>query len=199
MSWLRSGAGPCPPVRKKDEHCTVAIFGVGLIGGSFALALREAGYTGRILGVSSPATIARAVALGAVDQGLPRPKPLPGDLVFLAQPIGAIIETISAIAASVPPHALVTDAGSTKSAILTAASAQMSTTLFLGGHPMAGSEARGVDAASPNLFRGPCGDLKPAVLNILISRGAAISSIGWRGLAQFPWFWMPPGTIASWP
>ena len=64
---------------------TVAIYGVGLIGGSFALALREAGYAGRIVGVSSPATIARAIALCAIDEGLPPTEAASrADLVFLA-------------------------------------------------------------------------------------------------------------------
>lgn len=142
---------------------TVAIFGVGLIGGSFALALREAGYKGRIIGVSSPETIARAIALGAIDEGLPPTKAAAcADTVFLAQPIGVIIETIAAIAAGIPKTALVTDAGSTKSAIMAAAYGQMPGGLFLGGHPMAGKEARGVEAASPSLFRGRVWGLTPA-------------------------------------
>jgi len=53
---------------------TVAIFGVGLIGGSFALALRKAGFTGRIIGVSSDHTIRAALALGVIDQALPAPE-----------------------------------------------------------------------------------------------------------------------------
>jgi prephenate dehydrogenase len=142
---------------------TVAIYGVGLIGGSFALALREAGYAGRIVGVSSPATIARAIALGAIDEGLPPTEAASrADLVFLAQPIGVILETIGAIARSVPRHALVTDAGSTKSAIMAAAAGHMASGLFVGGHPMAGKEARGVQAASAGLFRGRAWALTPA-------------------------------------
>jgi len=142
---------------------TVAIFGVGLIGGSFGLALREAGYTGRIVGVSSPATIARAIALRAIDEGMPSTEAAAAaDLIFLAQPIGVIIETIGAIAASLSPQALVTDAGSTKSAILAAANSQIRGNLFLGGHPMAGKEARGVEAASADLFRGRVWALTPS-------------------------------------
>jgi len=142
---------------------TVAIFGVGLIGGSFALALREAGYGGRIVGVSSPATITRAAALGAIDEGLPPAEAAScADLVFLAQPIGVIIETIGAIASHVPKQALVTDAGSTKSAIMAAAAGQMAGSLFVGGHPMAGKEARGVGAACAGLFRGRVWGLTPA-------------------------------------
>jgi prephenate dehydrogenase len=142
---------------------TVAIFGVGLIGGSFALALREAGYAARIVGVSSPATIARAITLGVIDEGLPPAEAASrADLILLAQPIGVIIETIGAIAGSVPMHALVTDAGSTKSAIMAAAAGHMNGRLFVGGHPMAGKEARGVEAASAGLFRGRVWGLTPS-------------------------------------
>jgi prephenate dehydrogenase len=145
---------------------TVAVFGVGLIGGSFALALREAGYAGRIVGVSSPATIARAIALGVIDEGLPPAEAAShADLVFLAQPIGVIIQTIGAIgsiAANLPSKALVTDAGSTKSAIMAAAAGKMAGSLFMGGHPMAGKEARGVEAACAGLFRGRVWGLTPA-------------------------------------
>ncbi len=133
------------------------------MGGSFALALREAGYTGRIAGVSSPATIARALALGVIDEGLPAAEAASrADLIFLAQPIGVIIETIGAIAGGVSNRALVTDAGSTKSAIMAAAAGTMAGRLFVGGHPMAGKEARGVEAASAGLFRGRVWVLTPA-------------------------------------
>jgi prephenate dehydrogenase len=132
------------------------------MGGSFALALREAGYTGRIVGVSSEATIDRALARGVIDEGLPGAEAAScADLVFLAQPISVIIETIGAIAARVPKHALVTDVGSTKSAIM-AAGAQIAGGLFVGGHPMAGKEARGLEAASAELFRGRVWGLTPA-------------------------------------
>ena len=142
---------------------SVAIFGVGLIGGSFGLALRAAGFQGRIAGVSSPATIARAVALGAIDQGLPAEEAAASaDLVFLAQPIRVILETIPGLAGHVSPGALVTDAGSTKRAIMDAALRELPGALFVGGHPMAGKELRGVGAASPDLFRGRIWILTPA-------------------------------------
>ena len=141
---------------------TVAIFGVGLIGGSFALALRDAGFKGRIAGVSSPRTLARAIELGVIDEPLsPGDAASTADLILLAQPIRVIAETISAIAPHVRGDALVTDAGSTKSAIMQAADA-MPRGVFLGGHPMAGKEVRGVEAASADLFRGRVWVLTPA-------------------------------------
>jgi prephenate dehydrogenase len=142
---------------------SVAIFGVGLIGGSFALALRKAGFAGRISGVSSAATISRAISLGIVDEGqTPAEAAASADLIFLAQPIGAIRETIAAIGGSVPESALVTDAGSTKASILSAAAEHMAGLIFIGGHPMAGKEARGLEAADAGLFYNRVWVLTPA-------------------------------------
>ena len=74
---------------------TVTIVGTGLIGASFGLALRRAGFRGAILGVSSPPALAEAVAVGAIDRGLPLAEAVPqSDLVFLAQAIGRILDTV---------------------------------------------------------------------------------------------------------
>ncbi len=134
---------------------TVAIFGVGLIGGSFALALREAGFAGQIVGVSSPGTLARALQLKVIDRGASAEQAArEADLIYLAQPILRILDTLAELDHWVRPDALVTDAGSTKSAIVDRASAVLRRCQFLGGHPMAGRERRGVEAAEPGLFRG---------------------------------------------
>src|SRR5205823_13433587 len=99
---------------------TVAIAGVGLIGGSFALALRKAGFAGRIIGVSSPGTIAKALSRRAIDEAMPLPEATRvADVVYLAQPIHKILESIEVLDAHLRPGALVTDAGSTKGAICT--------------------------------------------------------------------------------
>jgi prephenate dehydrogenase len=133
---------------------TVAIFGVGLIGGSFALALRKAGFAGRIIGVSSAETIRRALELGVIDEGMAaQDAAAAADLIYLAQPILRIIEMLPQLDPWVRPDALVTDAGSTKSAIVERACA-ISRCQFLGGHPMAGREQRGVEAAQADLFQG---------------------------------------------
>lgn len=134
---------------------TVAIVGVGLIGGSFGLALKKAGFGGPILGVSSPATIEAALKRGAIDEGLP----LAGaaaraDLVYLAQPIGRILDALRRLDDLVRPGTLITDAGSTKSAIVAAARLHLRRAMFLGGHPLAGKEKRGVTEADADLFRG---------------------------------------------
>jgi len=129
---------------------TVAIAGVGLIGGSFALALRQAGFQGRIIGVSSAATIDKAFALGVIDEALPLAEAASdADLVYLSQPISQIIETLGVL----DTDALVTDAGSTK-AVICEAARKLKRGRFVGGHPMAGKESRGVEQADADLFRG---------------------------------------------
>lgn len=143
---------------------TVTIVGVGLIGGSFALALRKAGFDGRILGVSRPATVETAVRLGVIDAGAPLDEALAqSDLVYLAQPILRILEQLPEIGRLARPGALVTDAGSTKRAIVDAARLAFAgrESDFLGGHPMAGKEGRGVEIAESDLFRGAVYALTP--------------------------------------
>jgi prephenate dehydrogenase len=132
---------------------TIAIAGVGLIGGSFGLALRAAGFRGLLLGVSSPATLEAALARGAIDRGASLEEAAAlADVLYLAQPISRILDTIEALRPLARPGMLITDAGSTKQAIVDKARACLDHALFLGGHPMAGKEARGVDAAEPTLF-----------------------------------------------
>jgi len=134
---------------------TVAIVGVGLIGGSFGLALRKAGFTGEILGVSSVAAIAEALRRGAIGRGLPLAEAASqADLIYLAQPIGRIMDTLRRLDAMVKEDALITDAGSTKSAIVSLARDVIRRGQFLGGHPMAGKAKRGVAEAEADLFAG---------------------------------------------
>ncbi len=133
---------------------TVTVAGVGLIGGSFALALRRIGYDGRILGVSSPQTLEIATRLNVIDEGCAMERALPqSDLVYMAQPVERIVEQLGRVRALVPPHALVTDAGSTKSAIMQRARALFGEgPHFVGGHPMAGRAGRGVQIAEASLL-----------------------------------------------
>ncbi|GIU74987.1 MAG: prephenate dehydrogenase [Bryobacteraceae bacterium] len=141
---------------------TVAIIGVGLIGGSFGLALRKAGFGGRILGVSSPRTIAAAVRRGAIDAGAEfEDAAARADLIYLAGPIRAILDAIPKLDGRTRTGALVTDAGSTKRRICDAGR-NLRGALFLGGHPMAGKEKRGVEEADADLFRGRPYLLAPA-------------------------------------
>ena len=136
------------------EWRVVTIAGVGLIGGSFALALRQAGFQGKIIGVSSPATIRAALDRGAIDEALPLGEAAAqSDVIYLAQPIERILETLSVVDDAVRPGTLITDAGSTKQAIVERAGQTIRRGRFVGGHPMAGKEARGVQAADANLFQ----------------------------------------------
>ena len=134
---------------------TVGIVGVGLIGGSFGLALRKAGFDGTILGVSSERSIAEALGCGAIDRGATLEEAAgTSDLLLLSQPIYGIIATLRKLDPLVCPETLVTDAGSTKLLIVEEARRSLRRCAFVGGHPMAGKELRGAAAADPDLFRG---------------------------------------------
>jgi prephenate dehydrogenase len=166
---------------------TVAIFGVGLIGGSFALAIRKAGFAGRIVGVSSDDTIRAALALKVIDEALPAPEAAgQADLLYLAQPIHRIIDSLAELDTWVKPGALITDAGSTKTAIVDRARQVISRAQFLGGHPMAGRERRGVEAAEPDLFQGRPYVLTPQSPSEMESP-AARDFLGWiPRIGSFP-------------
>ena len=140
----------------------VAIVGTGLIGASFGLALRKAGFAGTILGVSSERALADALAAGAIDRGAPLAEAAAeADLVFLSQAIGRILDTIRRLDPLLRPGALVTDAGSTKTKIVDLARQFITRGQFLGGHPMAGKEKRGAGQADANLFQGRTWVLTP--------------------------------------
>jgi prephenate dehydrogenase len=124
---------------------SVTIFGTGLIGGSLALALKRATPSVRISGVDRPEILARARELGMVDADDPQGS----QLFILAAPVGQILKLIDGIPQS---GAIVTDVGSTKVAICRKAEERGLN--FVGGHPMAGSEKNGPEAASADLFKG---------------------------------------------
>jgi prephenate dehydrogenase len=133
----------------------VAIFGVGLIGGSFGLALRKAGFDGEVVGVSSAVSIAAAVERNVIARGVALEEAAPwADLIYLAQPVDRILVTIEQIAPLVNRECLITDAGSIKTQIVRKAAEFLPVGQFLGGHPLAGKEQRGVEAADGCLFRG---------------------------------------------
>ena len=141
---------------------SVAIIGTGLIGASFGLALRQAGFAGPILGVSSAPAIAGAIAAGAIDRGAALEEAVQAaDLVFLSQTIGRILDTIRHLDPLLRPGALVTDAGSTKCEIVDVARQAIRRAQFLGGHPMAGKEKRGAGEADAGLFHGRTWVLTP--------------------------------------
>jgi len=136
------------------EWRVLSVAGVGLIGGSFALALRKAGFKGKIIGVSSSPTIAAALERSVIDEALPLAEAAAqSDVIYLAQPIERILGTLNVIDGMVRPGTLITDAGSTKRAIVERARDTIHRGRFVGGHPMAGKEVRGVEAADADLFR----------------------------------------------
>ena len=131
----------------------VAIIGTGLIGASFGLALRKAGFDGAITGVSGPRSIAEAAGVKAIDRGASLGDAVAdADLVFLSQTIGRILDTLRHLDPLLRAGVLVTDAGSTKCEIVDLARQCITRGQFLGGHPMAGREKRGAAAAEADLF-----------------------------------------------
>jgi prephenate dehydrogenase len=135
----------------------IAVLGTGLIGGSFALAARTAFPGASIAGWDRPEVLRRARSMGAInDAQADLGAALAGtDLVFIALPVGLTIERLPEIARLAPPAALVTDAASTKRQVCEVAEKCLfGGALFLGGHPMAGQERSGIEAADAAIFRG---------------------------------------------
>ena len=137
----------------------VTVVGCGLIGASFALAVRRAGAAARIAGWdTSPETLREALARGVIDEAdgsFGGGAVSPSDLVYLAMPVGEIIRFLRERGGQVKPGALVTDAGSTKREVCRAARECLpKDRAFVGGHPVAGSHLGGLAHADANLFAG---------------------------------------------
>jgi prephenate dehydrogenase len=134
----------------------LAVIGVGLIGGSFALALKQAKVAAHVVGVGrSAANLKLALERGAIDSIAADPAAAArgADLVFLATPVSYYPKILSSM--SLHPKAVVTDAGSTKRDVVAAARNALKEKIaqFVPGHPIAGAEKSGVGAATPELFR----------------------------------------------
>ncbi len=154
---------------RRAEHLerlgTVAIVGVGLIGGSVGMALRARRLAHHVVGIGrDPARLSAAIRRGAIDSSqtdLARGV-AEADVAVICTPVGRIAEDSVAAAIHGPSHLLVTDAGSTKSAIVaTVESNTGAREKFVGAHPIAGSEKSGIDAASEDLFLDRCCILAP--------------------------------------
>lgn len=135
-----------------------AIIGVGLIGGSIGQALRTRGLAKRVVGIGrSESRLSEAVRFGAVDEfttdvahGVAR-----ADVAIVCTPVTGIAKVVRLLAESGPEGLLVTDAGSTKRAIVEAVeSDERGRAVFVGGHPIAGSERQGVEFSDAELFEG---------------------------------------------
>jgi len=144
----------------------ITIVGTGLIGGSFALALKRSGWVGRIVGCDREAVLRQAKRRRAIDAGASDPgRAIAGSqVVVLATPIFGILDLMGRLAPALEPDALLTDVGSTKRAIVTRAHALFGAAAarrFLPGHPMAGKELGGIANADARLFEGAAWTVTP--------------------------------------
>jgi prephenate dehydrogenase len=135
----------------------LAVVGVGLIGGSFAAALKRAGRVGRVIGIGrGRANLDDALRLGIVDEATSDLAlgTRGADFILLAMPVGQMGAVMDAIAPVIGPDAVVTDGGSTKRDVVMHARARLPGILdrFVPAHPIAGSERTGAAAASASLF-----------------------------------------------
>jgi len=136
----------------------IVIFGVGLIGGSFALALRKANAVGEVVGFGrSEATLMQAKQFGIIDrigQDVAA-EVCDADIVLLATPVGQMADLMARIAPHLGTHTLVTDGGSTKSDVVEAARANLGERVpqFIPAHPIAGAEKSGASAALTDLYQ----------------------------------------------
>lgn len=158
----REAAGHVEP---RQHFARVAIVGLGLIGGSLALAARAAGRFGHVVGVGrSRANLDEGLARGAIDEASDDPaRAVAGaDLVVLGVPVATMAPIVRALLPALGRDAIVTDVGSVKGPLvaeldeLCAGRAR-----FVGGHPIAGTERSGMSAAFGELFRGRCCILTP--------------------------------------
>jgi len=148
----------------------VIIFGVGLIGGSFALALRKAGAVSEVVGFGrSTATLEQARQLGILDRIGQDVDAEVGDadLILLATPVGQMAELMGRIAPHLGTHTLITDGGSTKCDVVAAARVSLGNKLaqFVPAHPIAGGEKSGAGAAQADLYQGKKVVLTPLAEN----------------------------------
>jgi prephenate dehydrogenase len=133
----------------------VAVVGLGLIGGSLAMALRQAWPAILVIGVDNNDVVEAAIRLHAIDVGADDPiVAAEADLVVLAAPGRENERLLARLPAIIPGEAVVTDVGSAKRTIVAAAAALPGRLAFVGGHPFAGSTRAGIAAARPDLFRG---------------------------------------------
>ncbi len=136
----------------------LCIFGVGLIGGSLALALRKAGYVEEIVGCSRHADhLQKAVDLGVIDRYTldPAEAVKGADIILLAVPLRAIQPVLESIVEYIEPNTIITDAGSAKGSVIKAVKSAFNGNIpanFVAGHPVAGREKSGVEAAIDNLY-----------------------------------------------
>jgi len=156
--------GPEPPFRR------IAIAGVGLIGGSIALAVRRRWPSVRIAGIDTPSALTHARSSGAIDDGVPSLDAAgEADLVVLAAPVRQNARLLTELSPALLASALVTDVGGTKRDIVAAARRLPAGVRFVGGHPIGGAERGGFGFARHDLF-----DNRPWILTPSPGADAAV-------------------------
>jgi len=165
---------------------TVAIIGVGLIGGSIGLALRQRALARTVVGIGRTASRLRvAEEIGAVSRGTTDVQQGVADaeLVVVCTPVGHIVDHVQQVSRVGRADALITDAGSTKGEICRALAAGLAGSgVFVGSHPLAGSEKSGPEFADPNLFEG-CVTVVTPTETVPGPRVEAVESF-WRSLGS---------------
>ena len=144
------------PLRGDLEGATVTIVGVGLISGSFALAMKEKGFAKKIIGVSrTEASLQKALKLGIIDEALPLADAVKqSDFIYVAIPVDVTIPVMEQIMDLVNDRQIVADAGSTKYALGIALAGHPMRQRFVATHPMWGTENSGPEAAVRGAFEG---------------------------------------------
>lgn len=165
----------------------LALIGCGLMGGSFALAMKQAGLVKRVVGYSkSPSTTAKALRLGVIDEeaGSAMVAVSGADLVLLAIPVAATEATLRSIKDLIRPDTLIMDVGSTKQDVVQAARAGLRNRFgcFVPAHPIAGKEVSGVEHAEAGLYAGQQVVLTPTELTQVAQLRAAEAL--WRALGS---------------
>jgi prephenate dehydrogenase len=146
------------PARSMTRWTTVAIVGIGLLGGSIGLALRQRGLAVQVIGIGrSTSRLQQALDRGAITQiGTNLPADVAAaDLTVVCTPVAEIVAVVRQVSQHCPPGALITDVGSTKETVCAALADDLpGRGVFIGSHPLAGSEKSGVEHADANLFAG---------------------------------------------
>ena len=148
----------------------ITIIGVGLIGGSLGLALKEKNPNFKIVGIDKQEIIQKAITRGAIDEGIVNLEEgiKEADIIIIATPVKTILNILTQINPFLKKGCLVTDTGSTKQQIVQKANKVLSKDIFfIGGHPMAGSEKYGIESADPHLFHNKTYILTPTHKNNL--------------------------------
>ena len=166
------------PIRTLAPFSQVTIIGVGVIGGSLGLTIKKHFRSVTVVGFDRRDVLKKAYNRGAIDKAATslRSALEQADLVFLAMPVSEILKALPRVAQYSPPDALVSDVGSVKGSIVHSARRLFPRGNFIGGHPMAGVELSGVEAAHPLLFEN-------AVYVLTPTHGRAASAV--KRLASF--------------